>query len=136
LPSLRRALRKFGVFPLHVSQGFLFFTKEPGVFNLFTGRECSKRFESDVNTYLGRGFWQTFEFTLNRERDVPFAGGGTVESTRFENGQLSARTVPFSVSRRFLAADRAKDFSLVLHRRFCAFRADGYKANDTLQASR
>jgi len=61
LPSLRRALRKFGVFPLPVSQGFLFFTKEPGVFNLFTGRECSKRFESHVNTYLGRGFWQTFD---------------------------------------------------------------------------
>ena len=55
LPSFWGALRKFGVFPLTLSQGFFFLAKEAGVLNLFTGRERSKGLESHINPDLGQG---------------------------------------------------------------------------------
>ena len=84
LASLGRAFRQLRMLALHFGQGLFFLAEKAGVRDLFSIGEGRKRRESDVNPDLGRRFWQTFGFALAREGDIPFAGRGTLESTRFD----------------------------------------------------
>jgi hypothetical protein len=84
LASLGCAFRQLGVLTLYFGQGLFFLAEKAGVRDLFSIGEGRKRCESDVNPDLGRRFWQTFRFARAREGDRPFAGRGTLHSTRFD----------------------------------------------------
>jgi hypothetical protein len=68
---------------LDSGKGFFLFAKKARITYLFFITESSKGFESNVNTYLGRGFWQTERLTLDREGNIPFASTAPSNSTRF-----------------------------------------------------
>jgi hypothetical protein len=74
LASLGCAFRKLSMLALYFGQGLFFLAEKAGVRDLFPIGEGRKGRESDVNTDLGRRFWQTFRFALAREGDRPFAG--------------------------------------------------------------
>jgi hypothetical protein len=82
--SLRRTFRQLGVLTLYFGQGLFLFAEKAGVRDLFSIGEGRKGFESDVNTDLGRRFWQTFRFALTGERDVPLSGTTPTDGTGFD----------------------------------------------------
>src|ERR1700694_3632815 len=67
--SLPRTFRQLGVLTLYFGQSLFLLAEKAGVRDLFSIGERGKRLESDVNTDLGRRFWQSLRFTLAREGD-------------------------------------------------------------------
>ena len=84
LASLRCAFRQLGVLTLYFGQSLFLLAEKAGVRDLFSIGERGKRLESDVNTDLGRRFWQTFRFALAREGDIPFARTPPTDGTGFD----------------------------------------------------
>jgi hypothetical protein len=83
-PAFRRSLCQFTMLALDTGQGLLFFTKKAGIGYLFFITKSSKGFESNINANLGRGFWQAFRLTLDREGNIPFARATSLNSTGFQ----------------------------------------------------
>jgi len=79
LTPFRCATGSLGVLPLDSCQSLFLAAYEPGIVDLFARRKRSKGFETDINSYLGWCFRQSFRFHLTREGDRPFAGGGTMD---------------------------------------------------------
>jgi hypothetical protein len=82
--SFLGTLLKCGELALHARQVLLFLTEKARVRNLLSCRKARKGFESNVNPHAFGTFRQTFGFALDRERDVPLASRGTLDSTRFD----------------------------------------------------
>ena len=82
--SFLGTLLKCGERALHARQVLLFLTEKARVRNLLPCRKARKGFESNVNPHALGTFRQTFGFALDRERDVPLASRGTLDSTRFD----------------------------------------------------
>src|SRR6266566_2254309 len=79
----RCAFGQLRVFLLHFGKSLLFLAEKARVGNFFTGGERGKRFESYINTYLGRRFGQTFGFTLYGEGCIPLPSTATVDGECF-----------------------------------------------------
>src|SRR5258706_547168 len=70
---LWRTFRQLGMLPLDFGKCLLFGPKEARIFYFLSIRERSKRLESNINAYGGRGLRQVLRFYLARKGSVPFA---------------------------------------------------------------
>ena len=79
-----RTLRQPGMLPLDFGKRLLFGTKEARIFYFLSIRERSKRLESNINAYGGRGLRQVVRFYLARKGGVPFADAALVDGEGFD----------------------------------------------------
>src|SRR5258706_14962876 len=81
--AFRCPLCQFALLALDSGKGLFLFAKKAGIDYLFFTAESSKGLESNVNPHVGRGFWQPFRLTLDREGNIPFPRTAPSKRTRF-----------------------------------------------------
>jgi len=82
-PTFRCAFCQLAMLALDSGKSLFLFAEKARIAYLFFIAESSKGFEPNINTHLGRGFWQAKRLTFDREGNIPFAGTATSKSTRF-----------------------------------------------------
>lgn len=88
-------------FKLFLGFGKFFFVrfKKPLPLNLFSVREGGKAIQSYVNAYLFFALWKGFRYgQIASEIGVPFAGGGSADSTSFEITSQLSMQIYFNIS--------------------------------------